>query len=126
DNVWVREYYKQAHHILVHTQLQKQEMLTMPMFKDLDIRVFPLGIDTHLFKPAPKPDSATLNLLYVGRITDLKRIHIAIELVAFLKQQGQQAVFLKIIGPISSSAYKKELDILIVQNQLEKQITFEG
>ncbi len=125
DSIWVREYYKRAHHILVHTQLQKQEMLGMPMFQDLDIRVFPLGIDTHLFKPEVKPHSATINLLYVGRITNSKRIHLAIEIVAFLKQQGQQAV-LKIVGPISSPVYKKELDVLIVQNQLEKEVTFEG
>src|SRR5690606_9586418 len=44
---WLRDYYQKAHHILVHTQLQKQEMQTMSLFKGCDIRVMPLGVDTN-------------------------------------------------------------------------------
>src|SRR5690606_33439368 len=67
DNEMYREYYKKAHHILVHTHLQKESMKQMDMFKNLDIRVFPLGVDCEVFKPNNKSFSKDIKLLYVGR-----------------------------------------------------------
>ena len=54
DNERNRDYYKNAHHILVHTHFQKKEILQMDLFQGLDIRIFPLGVDCSIFTPDTK------------------------------------------------------------------------
>ena len=41
-----KEYFQNAHHLIVHTEVQKNEMLQLKTFKNLNIQVMPLGIDT--------------------------------------------------------------------------------
>lgn len=120
-----REYYKNAHHILVHTNLQKREMETLPLFKDLDIRVFPLGVDCGVFTPKEKQSRAP-QLLYVGRIVELKRIHLAIEALRLLKNNGFPKAHLKIIGPVFSEAYFSELKDMVKNSHLETNVSFLG
>lgn len=120
-----REYYKHAHHILVHTHLQKREMETLPLFKGLDIRVFPLGVDCLVFTPKEKQNRVP-QLLYVGRIVELKRIHLAIEAVRLLKDNGFPEAQLKIIGPVFSEAYFRELKDLLKRIHLETNVSFLG
>jgi len=128
DNDRNRLYYKNADHILVHTNNQKEEMLRMDMFKNLDIRVFPLGVDTNVFKPLV--ESANLDhkrdpeLLYVGRIIELKRIHIAIETLSALIKIGYKKARLKIIGPVSSKDYYKKLIKLVKDENLLDNVEF--
>lgn len=126
DVAWLREYYQKAHHILVHTQLQKQEMQQLPLFEDCDIRVMPLGVDTNVFKSTVKKTQDTLQLLYVGRIVELKRIHLAIEIVHKLVSSGVKNVSLKIVGPVSSKSYKDELERMILEKNLSNNVFFEG
>lgn len=125
DNEIFREYYKNANHILVHTNIQKREMEKMELFKGLDIRVFPLGVDCDIFKPIVEKKIGP-NLLYVGRIVEWKRIHLAIEAVQVLKENGFIDASLKIIGPISSEDYFVYLKNMILENDLEKNVTFLG
>ncbi|WP_417237410.1 glycosyltransferase family 4 protein [Bizionia paragorgiae] len=125
DNEMFREYYKNANHILVHTHIQKREMEKMDMFKGSDIRVFPLGVDCDIFKPLVKKRSEP-NLLYVGRIVEWKRIHLAIEAIQLLKENGFPDANLKIIGPISSEAYFTFLKNMVAGNHLEKNVEFLG
>ena len=120
-----RDYYKNANHILVHTHLQKKDMESMDMFRGLDIRVFPLGVDCEVFKPSEYKNSAP-ELLYVGRIVEWKRIHLAIEAVKMLKDNGFPKTSLKIIGPVSSEDYLQSLKTLISENDLECNIEFLG
>ncbi|HNP68260.1 MAG TPA: glycosyltransferase family 4 protein [Aequorivita sp.] len=120
-----REYYRNANHILVHTQMQKNDMEKMGMFKGLDIRVFPLGVDCDIFKPEVRNNNAP-NLLYVGRIVEWKRIHLAIEAIQLLKENGYADARLRIIGPISSENYYKSLKNMLVDKQLEKNVEFLG
>ena len=54
DNLRNREFYGKADHILVHTKYLKKLMLDTKLFQDLDIRVFPLGVDINIFKPKLK------------------------------------------------------------------------
>ena len=115
-------------HILVHTNNQKEEMLRMDMFKNLDIRVFPLGVDTNVFRPLV--ESANLDhkrdpeLLYVGRIIELKRIHIAIETLSALIKIGYKKARLKIIGPVSSKDYYYKLIKLAKDENLLDNVEF--
>ena len=126
ESDWLKEYYQNAHHILVHTELQKQEMQDVDMFKELDIRVFPLGVDTNLFKPKNQIKNQSIQLLYVGRISKLKRVHLAIETVSQIVDKGFKDIQLKIVGPIHSEHYQKELEKLVVEKRLESHVFFEG
>jgi len=125
DNGMFREYYKNANHILVHTHIQKLEMEKLDMFKDLDIRVFPLGVDCGIFRPMVKKPTGP-NLLYVGRIVEWKRIHLAIEAIQLLKENGYTDAHLRIIGPISSEAYFTFLKNMVAGKHLEKNVEFLG
>lgn len=128
DITWAREYYKKAHHILVHTNMQKKEMENMEMFKNLDIRVFPLGVDCEVFKPSHKQKAAleSPKLLYVGRIVEWKRVHLAIEALNTLVKNGLNNAILKIIGPTSSENYLSELKDLVKKYQLSENVFFLG
>ncbi|WP_417370993.1 glycosyltransferase family 4 protein [Gelidibacter japonicus] len=121
DTASNREYYRNANHILVHTQLQKKDMEEMEMFKGLDIRVFPLGVDCDVFKPSIHRNTSP-KLLYVGRIVEWKRIHLVIEAVKMLKENGFPEATLKIIGPVFSEVYLRKLKKMISDNNLKHNI----
>src|SRR5690606_3076552 len=123
DNKRNRDYYKNAHHVLVHTHLQKAQMETMEMYGGMDIRVFPLGVDCNIFKPIAGKSHAP-KLLYVGRIVAWKRIHLAIEAVSELKENGFPEASLKIIGPVSSEDYLEFLKSLVTEKGLETNVKF--
>ena len=113
DNLRNREYYRNADHILVHTNYLKKRMLKHDLFKGLDVRLFPLGIDTKIFRPKNKIEKRISNkkikLLYVGMIVERKRIHISIKVVLELVEKGFEDVQFDIIGPVVSREYFKEL-----------------
>jgi len=117
-------YYKNAEHLIVHTNLQKQELQKNKDFQKLDIRVMPLGIDIEKFKPIKRENSN--NLLYVGRISRLKQLEIAIEAVAKLIENKIEDVRFIIIGPESDKNYFKELKDLIIKLNIEKNVIFKG
>lgn len=125
DTVGNREYYMNANHLLVHTNLQKRAMEQMDMFKNLDIRIFPLGVDCGVFKPIAKKNQVP-KLLYVGRIVEWKRIHLAIEALSKLKENGFPEASLKIIGPVSSQAYLETLKGIVINKGLEADVAFLG
>ena len=66
------------------------------------------------------------NLIYVGRIINWKRIHLAIESVNWLRNNQFPNTILKIVGPVSSKKYYNELIRLIGHYRLEKNILFLG
>ncbi len=125
DVDWTREYYKKANHILVHTHMQKREMEAMDMFKGLDIRVFPLGVDCNVFTPKAT-QNASPELLYVGRLVEWKRVHLAIEALHGLIKNGFPDAKLKIIGPTSSEEYLNSLKRLIEKYNISKNVFFLG
>jgi len=126
DNEMYRTYYRKAHHVLVHTHLQKESMEQMEMFKDIDIRVFPLGVDCEIFKPNQQIIKTNLQLLYVGRIVEWKRVHLAIESIHLLVSKGYTGAVLNIIGPTVSEKYLQELKSYVNNYKLEKNVFFLG
>ena len=128
DAAWSREYYKNADHILVHTNMQKKAMEAMDMFRNLDIRVFPLGVDCTVFVPGNQSANASdaPKLLYVGRIVEWKRVHLAIEALHALVQNGFPKASLNIIGPTSSENYLSELKKLVQKYNLSENVHFLG
>jgi len=127
DNEWIRNYYKNAHHILVHTHLQKEIMEKMELFKNLDIRVFPLGVDCEYFKPK-KDESKIIDpkLLYVGKIVEWKRVHLAVEALNKLINNGFTNATLKIIGPTTSKDYLTKIKNLISEYKIENNVFLLG
>ncbi len=125
DDLQAKEYYQNAHHIIVHTELQKKQLLQRTVFKNLNIQVMPLGIDTSVFTPKEKT-SNTIELLFVGRISRLKQIDLCLETAALLIEAQSKKVALTIVGPISDELYFSELKALAVQLQITEQVNFVG
>ena len=119
-------YYQNAAHLIVHTEIQKQELQKNIDFQKLDIRVMPLGIETEKFKPLKIKNEDSFKLLYVGRISRLKQIELAIDAVANLVKKGVINTKLTIIGPKSDEHYFKELKGIIDELNIEKHVIFKG
>lgn len=120
-----REYFQNAHHIIVHTEIQKNKMLQLEAFKDLTFEVMPLGIDTETFIPKEK-DGQDIELLFVGRISRLKQIELCLETVAFLIAHQKRKVQLTVIGPMSDAVYFLELKDLADELQITEHVNFIG
>ncbi|TQD33814.1 glycosyltransferase family 4 protein [Haloflavibacter putidus] len=119
-------YYQNAHHILVHTKLQQQELYKHANFAKLDIRVLPLGIDLNKFKPLEKKEiKVSYNLLFVGRIMALKRLELIIDVVKALSDAKINCT-LQIIGFSGDKAYYKGLQTKITALKLRDNIRFLG
>lgn len=125
DDLRAKAYYENAHHIIVHTEVQKRQLLQNEVFKNLNIRVMPLGIDTSIFIPIKKA-SNSIELLFVGRISRLKQIELCLETAALLIGTQSKKVALTIVGPISDELYFSELKALAVQLQITEQVDFVG
>lgn len=120
-----KEYFQHAHHIIVHTELQKKQLLQLETFKDLDIQMMPLGIDTEVFVPKRK-NNRDIELLFVGRITRLKQIELCLETVSYLLNNQDEKVKLTVIGPVSDSEYYSELKALASDLQITERVDFVG
>lgn len=125
EDFTAKEYYQNAHHIIVHTEVQKKQLLQRDTFRNLNIRVMPLGIDTNLFIPKAKEEER-FELLFVGRISPLKQIEFCLETLAYLSKNQKKQVSLSIIGPISDETYFLELKGMVKQLQIEEQVKFLG
>ncbi len=82
------------------------------------------AIDTgHFVNLDSKTENESLNLITVGRVSPIKKINIALEIVNNLKNTG--AVALKIIGPAGEKEYKESLDQQIKKCNLSN-VSFAG
>lgn len=125
DDVQTAAYYQHAHHILVHTEVQKKQLSENNVFKNLNIQVMPLGIDTSVFIPKEKTFD-TIKLLFVGRISRLKQIELCLETLAYLLNSQSKEASLTIVGPVSDEAYFLGLKALAKQLQIESYVQFIG
>jgi glycosyltransferase involved in cell wall biosynthesis len=119
------EYYRNAHHIIVHTEVQRQILKQKAEFKDIQIRVMPLGIDTDTFIPS-REASETVNLLFVGRISRLKQLELCLESLSYLEKHQEKKVALTIVGPISDADYYEDLLSLTAALNLKDKVSFVG
>lgn len=121
----LEKYYKNASLIIVHTKLQKNALLRISFFKDKKIEVLPLGVDDSIFKEKRiiEINSSIKQLLFVGRISRLKQIEIAIDSLVELKNNSIKCK-LNIVGPISDLTYYNELKNLVIQLDLINNVNF--
>ncbi|WP_432409984.1 glycosyltransferase family 4 protein [Rasiella sp. SM2506] len=125
ENKKTFQYFNNAHHIIVHTEVQKQQLQQTDTFKNLLIVVMPLGIDTTVFIPKYKA-LKSFQLLFVGRISRLKQIELCIYTLAYLIENKVTNVSLAIVGPMSDAVYFEELKALATRLEVGSHITFAG
>jgi len=78
------------------------------------------------YKKAPNFRRKKIKLLYVGRISRQKGIHIAIKVINYLRNNvGIENISLDIIGD-GNKNYKKELQAVIEKSKLKDHIIFRG
>lgn len=118
-------YYKNAHHIIVHTEAQKKKLQKTLSLNEKDIMVVPLGVDTDIFCPSDTT-SKKHELLYVGRISRLKQIELCLETLAYVKKSGINDLSLRIIGPVSDVEYYRELKSITEALDIAKSVVFMG
>jgi len=118
------DYYKNAKFIIVHTEIQKVELMKLDGFSKFDIRVLPLGVDVSKFKPIANK-IVTNKMLFVGRISRLKQIEKAIEALHFCRTKGL-LYSLDIVGPKSDENYFNKLEMLIEKLNLKPYVSFKG
>lgn len=125
DFPWIKDYYQNAHHLIVHTQRQKREMEQMELFKNTEIRVMPLGVEYAIFTPAEKKSAYTNNpqLLFVGRIGRNKQVHLCLETLSYMQKNGFEEATLTIIGPEVDDLYMAELKQTIQRLELTNHVT---
>lgn len=119
------DYYRKAHHIIVHTEVQQRQLLSTPEFENLSIKVMPLGIDTNRFKPKPILKDG-IELLFVGRISRLKQIELCLEVLGHLLKNQEKDAHLTIAGPVSDAAYHLELLTLCDNLNIKENVDFTG
>jgi len=107
---------KHLTHIYVSISKQMTKKLIALGIPKSKIIYVPNGVDTNLFKPGKRKEKNLL--LYVGRISELKGLHILIKALEFLKEN----VHLVIIGPPdwNNNYYQNLLNLIEKENRKGK------
>ncbi len=123
-----RWYYDHAFRVLVHTEMQKQELVRVGYRED-NIEIFPLGIDTALFTPKTKQQYSwgedSPRLLYVGRLQPSKGPMEALLAFAAVKRSFPDAS-LQIAGPCNDERFKEQMIQFVNSHQLQAAVSFTG
>jgi glycosyltransferase involved in cell wall biosynthesis len=116
-----RAIWKNACALVANSQgLKNRALKFMP---SAAIDVIPNGVDTERFSPPETiPESQTLRLLTVGRLSVTKRVEILIEAVDILSRQGYKICF-KIVG---GGQMLQKLKQIVTEKNLENIIEITG
>lgn len=120
------EYYQSASAIITHTRQLRDDLVAVPVLAGKQFGVLPLGVDTTSFYPrlGSRLEGDPV-LLYVGRLVEIKGVHLAIQAARRISDQ-QPAVKLHLVGPQPDAAYLAALEEMVVQEWLEDQVIFHG
>jgi len=123
-----RSYFGNAFRVLVHTEMQKQELVRVG-YRAGNIEIFPLGIDTSLCSPKPAEQFAGKEkgprLLYVGRLQPSKGPLEALQAFAAVKQSFPEAT-LKVAGSCNDEPFRRRLVDYVDMHNLQDSVTFLG
>jgi glycogen(starch) synthase len=114
-------------HLLADSHVLKQQYVENG-FPAETITVIPRGLSPQYIaeEPAPLDYGCEIRLLYVGRLTEAKGAHVAIETLANLVQGRQlETVQLDIVGN-SEADYARRLRQMVVSLGLEANVFFRG
>ncbi len=118
-------------HLLTNSEVLKQGYVEAG-FPPVHITVIPRGLQAKFILDAPPPplSDSTVRLLYAGRLTEAKGVHLAIQAVAMLHQELSEAlgrsVSLDIIGEGEDEAYAQELRELVASLGAQDIVYFVG
>jgi len=83
------------------------------------------GVDTERFNPKDRDVKVPNKLLYCGRLSQEKGVHLAIEAVGHLVKSGYTNLLLDIVGN-GSVEYRQYLTNLIIEMNIEPHVNFLG
>jgi glycosyltransferase involved in cell wall biosynthesis len=92
------------------------------------ITVIPTGLPFEYIadEPSPLEQGQAINLLYVGRLLEIKGVHVAIEAMAYLVHEKQlDGVHLNIVGA-GEAGYCERLSQMVISLRLEKHVSLLG
>jgi glycosyltransferase involved in cell wall biosynthesis len=120
------EYLQHAACVVTHTKQQGLTLQQEPELAACRYEVLPLGVDCDLFCPADQRErDGDPSLLYVGRLTELKQIHIAVHAMATIRSRFPDAK-LHVVGPESDTKYAARLRDQIRAEGLEAAVVLHG
>jgi len=114
--------------MLIHTNLQRQELhhrLGLPLDKMV---VFPVGVNLEQFRlKEPHDDRYERGprLLFVGRITQGKNLLTALRALVEIRRRFPKAQ-LTVVGPWSEKDYQQQVETFVAEHDLAECITFTG
>jgi glycosyltransferase involved in cell wall biosynthesis len=123
-----RAYFDNAFRVLVHTEMQKQELVRVG-YRAENIEIFPLGIDTSVFPPKSAQqyewtDSGP-RLLYVGRLQPSKGPFEALLAFDAVRRNFPKAT-LQIVGPCNDEPFRQRMIDYVEMHGLNEAVTFAG
>jgi glycosyltransferase involved in cell wall biosynthesis len=119
-------YYRDAAVVVAHTRALAADLVAGGVDAER-IAVLPLGADTDHFTPAGAPDrpGAAPIVLYVGRVSEWKGVHLLVDAMAAVVADVPE-VTLRIVGPCPDPAYRDRLHDLARRAGVADRITFVG
>ena len=110
-------FYNQMDVVYVPSKAMEEELIEKGIDKD-KILLYPRGIDTEFFRPVVSEKSEGIKLIYVGRVSKEKNLHILAE--AFIKlSKKNENVSMLVVG---DGPYKNEMEEQLKQYN----VTFTG
>jgi glycosyltransferase involved in cell wall biosynthesis len=123
-----RSYFDHAFRVLVHTEMQKQELVRVGYRGD-NIEVFPLGIDTSRFEAKSEARYAwgenSPRLLYVGRLQESKGPMEALLAFEAVRHRFPKAS-LQIVGPCNDIPFRQRMIDYVESHSLQDAVSFTG
>jgi glycosyltransferase involved in cell wall biosynthesis len=123
-----RFYFDHAFRVLVHTEMQKQELVRVGYGAE-NIEIFPLGINTSAFAAKAELQYAwtvdSPRLLYVGRLQPGKGPMEALQVFEAVKRSFSNATF-QIVGPCNDEPFRKRMTDYVDLHGLNDAVTFVG
>jgi glycosyltransferase involved in cell wall biosynthesis len=120
-------YYRNAHRVLAHTQMQLDRLIELG-HSPHNMEVFPIGVDVELFSPKPLvPRDARIDypkLLYVGRLYSFKGAPQALQAFATIRHRFPNAT-LRVVGPPGEPATVEAMHEFVKSNSLEGAVSIE-
>jgi colanic acid/amylovoran biosynthesis glycosyltransferase len=111
--------------VFTNTRFSRQQAIDRGCPPDRT-RVLPVGFNLQEFQPPAERhyrQGGTLNLVSVGRLSEEKGIHFAIEALRLVVESGRSAVHFSIIG---DGYYRSQIERKVAEYRLERHVSLLG
>jgi len=97
-------FYNQLDIVFVPSNAMKEELASKGI-DDKKLKLYPRGVDTNRFRPLAQKDEKTINLVYVGRISKEKNLHLLAKAFKKISAENNDVV-LQVVG---DGPYREEM-----------------